>query len=469
MKTSTQGYKRTSPDKNEKTLRIPSNRITMKGVDFPIKAQSSNGLETIMHPGMGDYYFPGAEYVIETPIKDTPADLYIKKEGGQWLDKYQDGGTASGPRIENLPKEEFKPTPNLPVNPVVNQGYIKRRVPGASGSMMTVYEKPGETPVVLPKEQAKQAAITERVNSNNIDPIGLGVLAAAGAGPLVRSVGAALPYLDAPAVLPYVGEVPWLTANNIANAGFAANSINQVANSNSDLRTNPNATNVAETALGFVGLPYKTGALSFADDVSRAGKFLTEETALRNAYKLNPKAGKLSKYNRVVGQDAIDDLQTSGLVRTGQGAGPTGRPTLYPSFAKGNPRQTYIDQVLESGQTPHIISTDRPMRVSTLGRHGKGTTQFPVDDAGNYMTSFPASETKVFDGTQPHWLRGYKQINKPERISANEPNLIDIINEKHDLLDFKLKSLPETSKQDEIFNSFLSGQKKQGGWLDQYK
>ena len=58
------------------------------------------------------------------------------------------------------------------------------------------------------------------------------------------------------------------------------------------------------------------------DDVAKnTGKFLTTKTPLKNTYKLNPLAPKLGEYNRVVGEDAIADLQNSGLVRAGNYGG----------------------------------------------------------------------------------------------------------------------------------------------------
>lgn len=149
------------------------------------------------------------------------------------------------------------------------------------------------------------------------------------------------------------------------------------------------------------------------------GKYLTTQTPLRNAYNYNPLANRLGEYNRVVGQDAIDDIVESGLVRVNENAGvaqdlgPFGivnRTTPYPSFGKAKPQQVYANQVINQGKTPYIISTDRSMRPSTLGRHGKGKTQFPVDDAGNYITGFPANEAKVFEFGEPHWLKGYKEV-----------------------------------------------------------
>jgi hypothetical protein len=149
-----------------------------------------------------------------------------------------------------------------------------------------------------------------------------------------------------------------------------------------------------------------------------------EAGLLSNTYKLNPFANKLNEYNRVVGQDAILDLQNSGLVRSGERGGVETnmgvRTSAYPSFGKGIPGQRYIDQTIQQGKTPYIISTDRPMGVSTLGRHGKGSTMLPIDETGKYMSAFSADEAKVF-GVKPNWLTGYKEIPK-ELPSSSDLN-----------------------------------------------
>lgn len=140
-------------------------------------------------------------------------------------------------------------------------------------------------------------------------------------------------------------------------------------------------------------------------------KFLgTESGLLSNAYKLNPQAIKLSEYNRIAGPNAIADINQSGLIRAGE-YGTSGRPTLFPSFGKGIPdkNNVYAQRIINQGKTPYIISTDRAMKASTLGRHGKGFTQFPIDESGNYMKSFLANEAKVYD-FKPHWRKGYQEV-----------------------------------------------------------
>jgi len=119
------------------------------------------------------------------------------------------------------------------------------------------------------------------------------------------------------------------------------------------------------------------------------------------------------KFYRVVrGQDVIDDIIESGKIRTlgspsYRGTNPhlmlsehpsltdriKSRPTFYPSFSKGSVNLDYA-----SGDPEHYIieSNDKSIRPSTMGRHGKGSTHFPTDEAGNPIKEFDAKKTKIF-------------------------------------------------------------------------
>ena len=68
MEFSTKGYLRNSPDINQPNNVIPGNKITMKGVDFKVLGTDNRGYTKVMYPGY-DYTFPGASYVVETPLK----------------------------------------------------------------------------------------------------------------------------------------------------------------------------------------------------------------------------------------------------------------------------------------------------------------------------------------------------------------------------------------------------------------
>lgn len=68
MKSSKTGYKKSSKDKKEPILKIPSNRITMKDVSHPVLAILEDGGKHIMYPEQ-EYYFPNTSSVIEIPLK----------------------------------------------------------------------------------------------------------------------------------------------------------------------------------------------------------------------------------------------------------------------------------------------------------------------------------------------------------------------------------------------------------------
>ena len=62
-KISKTGYRRDSPDKNNKYNIIPDNNISMKDVDFKVKGTDNLGNSKVMKPGK-KYKFPG-DYVVE--------------------------------------------------------------------------------------------------------------------------------------------------------------------------------------------------------------------------------------------------------------------------------------------------------------------------------------------------------------------------------------------------------------------
>jgi len=136
---------------------------------------------------------------------------------------------------------------------------------------------------------------------------GMGLMTGLVAGPSLvaaapAAASSALSTLNLPAV---VGNttLPWLTANNVLGAVGAAASGSQIINpqsaTNTSVRTaieNPTLRNIDDavgnvglTALGFVGLPYKAGALSLVDDVVRGGNYVAQNSlrGLRGALKSN--------------------------------------------------------------------------------------------------------------------------------------------------------------------------------------
>ena len=83
------GYWPDSPDRNNDFNVIPSNEITMEGMDIPLMGMDNLGNTQYMTPG-NNYTFPGS-YVTETPIA---------KQGGMYLGAYM----AHGGALKPLPK-----------------------------------------------------------------------------------------------------------------------------------------------------------------------------------------------------------------------------------------------------------------------------------------------------------------------------------------------------------------------------
>src|SRR6476661_667117 len=63
---STEGYRKDSPDRYNTHNIIPSGRVSMANVEFPIHAMDNLGNSRILYPG-DEYQFPGNK-VIETPV-----------------------------------------------------------------------------------------------------------------------------------------------------------------------------------------------------------------------------------------------------------------------------------------------------------------------------------------------------------------------------------------------------------------
>ena len=66
-KISKTGYRKDSPDKNNKYNIIPDNNISMKNVEFKVKGTDNLGNTKVMKPGK-NYKFPG-DYVVEQKHK----------------------------------------------------------------------------------------------------------------------------------------------------------------------------------------------------------------------------------------------------------------------------------------------------------------------------------------------------------------------------------------------------------------
>ena len=76
------GYRRNSPDVGNDFNIIPSNRISMRDVDFPVLGIDNLGNTQLMHPG-GEYEYQG-DYVTELPMYGSGGLTQWFAE--EWLD-----------------------------------------------------------------------------------------------------------------------------------------------------------------------------------------------------------------------------------------------------------------------------------------------------------------------------------------------------------------------------------------------
>lgn len=166
--------------------------------------------------------------------------------------------------------------------------------------------------------------------------------------------------------------------------------------------------------------------------VKDAGRYLTEETALKNAYKLNPYAFKPNSeaYYRMIGKEGYADALESGVIRakptSGIWDGTQGKVIQYdkpaydaPYFSIGKP----WDKNLVKGK-PH------------MGYKGPYMAEYAADDVvfSKANTLNPSNNigipTKTITVDNPNlkiykedWLKGYKEVPKPTSINSSVENV----------------------------------------------
>ena len=180
---------------------------------------------------------------------------------------------------------------------------------------------------------------------------------------------------------------------------------------------------------GFEAEMLVSGAGLVGQGLKAAGKYAVENTALKNAYKLNPLAEKLINANksyRVTGLDAFEDFKNTGVLRSAQQGVPEGasfaekamsRPTGFPSFQKGYADMRYLPEeggvVFETGLPTYKRGEINPVTGNQIrGRHYAHRAIDPT--TGATLAEIPASDIRVFGG-KPNWLKGYPEISKQKQ------------------------------------------------------
>jgi len=166
-------------------------------------------------------------------------------------------------------------------------------------------------------------------------------------------------------------------------------------------------------------------------DINLRNGTITMPKYVKQDYFANP-----DKFYRVIrGDAAAQDIQKSGMVRSAAGAGVDyspgksvnkinlgNRPTASPSFAKGEVSISYA----QADPKHYIIETSEKLKVSTQGRHGKGSTYFPSNDpvTNKTRTSLPSSSIKLWEHVGDGKYQKVKLNNQKPLVDLNLKSLI---------------------------------------------
>jgi len=191
-----------------------------------------------------------------------------------------------------------------------------------------------------------------------------------------------------------------------------------------------------------------------------AGKYLTEETALKNAYKLNPLAFKPDPeaYYRGIGKEGIDDLINSGIIRSKK-------------------QHAYPDPYFLQGRIPAQYTNGYLAELTN--EEMKGVGSFPkgalIQTPSNTIT-IDNSNLKLY---KQNWLKGYKEVPKPtstQRVTRGPINYW----EEPGFAKRNPNFNPEAYANSPVGNPNASrdipkgmeprlSKDQNGGWLDKYK
>jgi hypothetical protein len=209
-----------------------------------------------------------------------------------------------------------------------------------------------------------------------------------------------------------------------------------------------------------------------------AGKYLTEETALKNAYKLNPLAFKANPeaYYRMVGEAGYADALESGVVRPPIGSGHT---EAY--YNKGYPLDTRLRDVTgRAGYEGPYMAEVKGNKELFVDENVAGYTGPMFEDPVVYSKepiSISNPSVKLY---KENWLKGYKEVAKPtstQQVTRGPINWWDEPKYKKQNPNFD----PQTYLNNPVGNQFYSRdipkgmepryfeEKKNGGWLNKYK
>jgi hypothetical protein len=166
-------------------------------------------------------------------------------------------------------------------------------------------------------------------------------------------------------------------------------------------------------------LPVNTAKI--AKGAQQFGKYLTEETALRNAYKYNPLAFKPNSksYYRGLGQAGLEDAFETGVLRANATGKNLTNGEVYnnPFFDTG---RTELANVLGDG----IISEVSGFPMKEFSPNHLGVVPYDIN-TGKFLESIPVNENVKF--LQKDWLKGYKEVPQNRVFKSGLPNPIEMV------------------------------------------
>jgi hypothetical protein len=191
-----------------------------------------------------------------------------------------------------------------------------------------------------------------------------------------------------------------------------------------------------------------------------AGKYLTEETALKNAYKLNPYAFKPNPeaYYRGIGKEGIDDLINSGIIRSKK-------------------QHAYPDPYFLQGRIP--IQYTNGYFTELTNEEMKGVGAFSKGDLIQTPLNTITIDNPNLKLYKQNWLKGYKEVPKPtstQRVTRGPINWWDEPKYKKENPNFD----PQTYLNNPIGDPNASrdipkgmeprlSKDENGGWLNKWK
>ena len=269
--------------------------------------------------------------------------------------------------------------------------------------------------------------IMDRTKGFMVDPLGMTSRALMGEQGYIPGMGEGLLNKDDPDYYKYLvaagytpGEFDMFDVQSMVNPMYWGASMGNNINRGNYLDAG------IEAALTFAPMVPKgtisQGARMLGDDVSRGVNYLTTQTPLKNAYKINPWAFKPNSeaYYRVLGKEGVNDALESGIIRANpKNIHPFSGEPIYdrPFFSKGVPFDRDWKSPFKNKKGKQSVGSIYPdeTMVEVFG-HDK------FHKTGDLVTSpidVLNSSDEGINFYKRDWLKGYKEVPKQLPGSAN--------------------------------------------------